>query len=83
MAQTCGRVCVFCAVALSTETAVELGSRTDVDFTWFPRSCRLCVVRPAYRAVLDHTQQCMQCADNPALCADGYALRHALNEVRR
>lgn len=83
VAQTCGRACVFCGSALSTETAIELGARTEGGFTWFPRSCRLCAVRPAYRALLDHAQKCEQCADNPTRCAEGSELRHALSEVRR
>lgn len=87
VAQTCGRACVWCAAPLVTETAVELGRRSAAKFgtafVWFPRSCRLCAVRRAYRALLDHAQNCEQCADSPARCAEGHALRQVLKGVRR
>lgn len=84
VAQTCGRACVWCAVALATETAVELGVQSEGDFVWFPRSCRLCAARPAYLAHLAHIQKpCEQCADNPARCTEGSALRQTLREARR
>lgn len=85
--QTCGRACVWCAAPLVTETAIELGSRSvrrfDTDFVWFPRTCRLCAIRHAYRALLDHAQQCDQCAADPARCTEGTARRLALKVVRR
>lgn len=87
VAQTCGRTCVWCAVVLTTETAVDLGTRSerrfDTDFVWFPRGCRVCAEAHAYRALLDHTQSCEQCADEPALCREGHTLRQVLKEVRR
>lgn len=87
VAQTCGRACVWCAVVLTTESAVELGTRSerrfDTDFVWFPRSCRVCTEPHAYRALLDHAQSCEQCADKPARCREGHALRQTLKEVRR
>lgn len=85
VAQTCGRACVWCAVTLCTATAVELGERRgEDDFVWYPRSCRLCATRPAYLALLAHVQKpCVQCADNPALCTEGSALRQTLREARR
>ncbi|TGB09782.1 hypothetical protein [Streptomyces sp. MZ04] len=87
VAQTCGRACVWCAVTLTTENAVELGTRSeqrfDTDFVWFPRSCRLCAEPHAYRALLDHIQNCEQCADETARCVEGHALRQTLKEVRR
>ncbi|GAA1899946.1 hypothetical protein GCM10009837_23250 [Streptomyces durmitorensis] len=83
VAQTCGRACVWCAVVLTTETAVELGVRSEGGFTWFPRGCRLCASRPAYLALLAHIQSCEQCADDPARCAVGHALRQTLKEARR
>lgn len=87
VAQTCGRACVWCAVTLATETAIELGSRSvhrfDTDFVWFPRSCRPCAIEHAYEALLDHSQQCMQCADNPGRCDEGSVLRLTLKVLRR
>ncbi|MFC8124638.1 hypothetical protein [Streptomyces sp. NPDC057302] len=84
VAQTCGRACVRCAVTLCTATAVELGEhRGEGGFTWFPRSCRLCASRPAYLALLAHIQSCEQCADEPARCTEGRALRQELREARR
>lgn len=87
VAQTCGRACVWCAVVLTTENAVELGSRSerrgDTDFVWFPRGCRFCASRPAYLALLAHIQSCEQCADDAARCAEGSALRQTLREARR
>lgn len=85
MPQTCGRACVWCAVALYTATAVELGERKgEDDFVWYPRSCRLCATRPAYLALLAHIQKpCKQCADEAGRCAEGSALRQTLREARR
>ncbi|MCX4671570.1 hypothetical protein OG453_33610 [Streptomyces sp. NBC_01381] len=87
VAQTCGRACVWCAVVLTTENAVELGTRSerrfDTDFVWFPRGCRLCAEPHAYGALLDHIQSCEQCNDETGRCAEGKALRQALKEVRR
>ncbi|MCX4667385.1 hypothetical protein OG453_12040 [Streptomyces sp. NBC_01381] len=37
----------------------------------------------SYKALLDHTQGCEQCADEPARCAEGSALRRTLKEARR
>lgn len=82
--QVCGRACVWCAVALSTETAVELGERKGANgFVWFPRSCRICSSRPAYLALLTHIQSCEQCGDEAGRCAEGSALRKTLREARR
>ncbi|GAA1925953.1 hypothetical protein GCM10009837_59190 [Streptomyces durmitorensis] len=83
VAQTCGRACVWCAVTLSTETAIELGSRSQGGFTWFPRSCRLCAVVAAHKAHLEHSLKCLRCYDNPARCSDGQELRQTLKEARR
>lgn len=83
VAQTCGRACVWCAVDLTTETAVELGSRSEGDFVWFPRACRFCASRPAYLALLDHIQSCEQCVDEAASCAEGSALRRTLRKARQ
>ncbi|GAA3103289.1 hypothetical protein GCM10010449_27940 [Streptomyces rectiviolaceus] len=84
--QVRGRACVWCAVALRNSTAVDLGVR-EVDAhgssaSWFPRGCRPCAILNAHKAVLDHSQGCLRCYDNPARCAEGQALRQKLREVR-
>lgn len=85
--QVRGRACVWCAVALNNATAIDLGTREQQAHGtlthWFPRTCRPCAVLHAYRAQLDHMQSCMQCADEPARCDEGSALRLALRLVRR
>lgn len=85
--QVRGRACVWCAVTLCTTTAVDLGQR-DGEFhgtaaRWFPRGCHPCALRHVYPAQLDHTQRCLQCADDPACCADGTWLRLAMRQARR
>lgn len=85
--QVRGRACVWCAVALSNATAHDLGMRSmrrlDTEFAWFPRACRSCAKANVYKALLDHTQHCEQCNDDPARCGDGQALRQTLKELRR
>lgn len=85
--QARGRACVWCALALDNSTAHDLGVRdTDAHGSpvrWFPRSCRRCAVVAAHKALLDHTENCLQCYDNQSHCADGQALRQALKETRR
>ncbi|MFH8739014.1 hypothetical protein [Streptomyces sp. NPDC017964] len=82
--QTCGRACVWCAVALGTGTPVDLGERCAEDGRhWFPRSCQLCVIKHVYPAQLDHTQNCEQCTDDPTLCGHGTWLRLVMRQARR
>lgn len=85
--QVRGRACLWCAVALSNTTAIDLGVREasahGTHTRWFPRSCRPCAILAAYTALLDHTQNCEQCADEPALCIEGSALRLTLKAMRR
>lgn len=84
-----GRACVWCAVTLTPQTAIDLGERREVDshgslrWSWFPRGCRACAGVRCYRALLDHSASCEQCADEPALCATGRAMRTILRAVRR
>lgn len=86
-AQVRGRACVWCSVALSNATAVNLGERTvDAHGSrthWFPRACRPCAKTNVYKALLDHTQSCEQCNDTPALCEAGSSLRATLKVARR
>ncbi|MGW0538562.1 hypothetical protein [Streptomyces sp. NPDC003032] len=84
-AQVCGEACVWCAATLTT-TAVGLGER-EVEAhgsltRWAPRCCRDCGFKRIYTALLDHSQNCEQCADNLALCTVGTVLRMAMRLVR-
>ncbi|MGW2082477.1 hypothetical protein ACWCOW_37160 [Streptomyces sp. NPDC001939] len=85
--QVRGQACVWCAVVLCTAAAVDLGQRDgEFDGTvvrWFPRSCRRCAIRHVYSEQLDHTQNCEQCTDDPALCAHGRWLRLVVRQTRR
>ncbi|MFF1711493.1 hypothetical protein [Streptomyces sp. NPDC058268] len=85
--QASGRACVWCAVALSNTTAANFGERAvdahGSSAHWFPSGCRPCVLLHVYRAQLDHTQTCEQCADEPARCRTGTALRQILKAARR
>ncbi|MFE4778223.1 hypothetical protein [Streptomyces sp. NPDC056713] len=86
-AQVRGAACVWCAVMLRTTTAIDLGPREAESHgtvaRWFPRGCQLCVIRHVYPAQLDHTQNCEQCTDDPALCAHGTWLRLVMRRARR
>ncbi|MET9545710.1 hypothetical protein ABZY36_10430 [Streptomyces sp. NPDC006627] len=86
--QVCGRRCVWCAASLNTAIAVDLGERREVSAhgstsSWFPRCCRPCGFEHIYRALLDHTQSCEQCADDLTRCRVGTGLRMAMRTVRR
>ncbi|MGW1024176.1 hypothetical protein ACWD4J_10720 [Streptomyces sp. NPDC002577] len=84
--QVRGKACVWCAVALDNGTAVDLGPRAmkvvDDQARWFPRSCSSCAEPHAYRALLDHSQRCEQCADDQSQCQEGTALRSTVKEAR-
>ncbi|QEV18653.1 hypothetical protein [Streptomyces alboniger] len=85
--QVCGRRCVWCVTSLSTDAAVDFGERREVSphggvSSWHPRCCRPCGFEHVYRALLDHTQSCEQCADDLTRCAVGKALRMAMRQVR-
>lgn len=79
-----GRVCVWCAVTLSTTTAVDLGERVERGrgLRWFPRGCYVCVDLMTYRALLDHTQACTQCAAGLRRCPTETALTRTLRALR-
>lgn len=75
---------MWCAVILGCGQAVDLGERNDERARrWFPRGCRPCAIRYVYPVQLDHTQNCEQCTDDPALCAHGTWLRLAMRRARR
>ncbi|MFI1371365.1 hypothetical protein ACH4UY_05045 [Streptomyces longwoodensis] len=85
--QVRGAACVWCATALSTDTAVNLGGRRhrrlDGAYSTFPRACRPCTRAAGIRALADHAPLCEQCTDNPSACADGMALQRLIREHRR
>ncbi|MFE6155658.1 hypothetical protein [Streptomyces sp. NPDC057889] len=82
-----GRYCVWCAVTLGADSAIDLGERSasfhGTVARWFPRSCRPCALQHVYPAQLDHTQNCEQCTDDPTVCAHGTWLRLVMRQARR
>jgi hypothetical protein len=86
-AQQRGAGCVWCGTTLTAETAVDLGERRirvlDRYVTTFPRGCRPCTSRHAYRALLAHAACCEQCVDDNGQCETGSALHRLLREGRR
>ncbi|MFI8531817.1 hypothetical protein ACIGMX_16445 [Streptomyces aquilus] len=77
-AQVRGQGCVWCAVTLSPETAVNLGPRRqpvlDSEYGWFPRGCRDCTAPHALYALHHHVPSCEQCVDDPDCCDVGRVL---------
>lgn len=75
--QVRGLVCVWDAVPLTPDIAVDLGprkkKRLGVTYDWFPRGCRRCVAAHAYRALLEHVGPCRDCGPDKA-CAQALAL---------
>ncbi|QEV18916.1 hypothetical protein [Streptomyces alboniger] len=84
--QLSGRRCIWCMASLSNNTAIDLGAREEIAHgsatRWFPRSCRACGFQHIYQALLDHTQNCEQRADDLTRCTAGTALRMAMRTVR-
>ncbi|MFC9949181.1 hypothetical protein ACFVIN_01210 [Streptomyces prasinus] len=68
-AQVRGATCVWDGVALTSLTAVDLGPRPKRrpggTYQWFPRGCRRCVGRRAYRYLFDHAPGCEHCQKSP------------------
>jgi hypothetical protein len=70
-----GHVCVWGGEALTTETAIDLGSRKVEDRLVFPRACRTCVARAATGVLFDHADGCDDCArDTEPACPVSRAL---------
>jgi hypothetical protein len=84
--QARGTACVWCAVPLTTETAVDLGEQrhhhAHGHYLVFPRGCRPCLRRAANRALQDHAPRCEQCVDDVGQCPTGLALTRAMREAR-
>lgn len=83
--QVRGITCVWDGVALTADTAVDLGPRTvpGHDELWFPRGCRLCTGRAAMQELTGHNQVCEQCVDDHTACSTGLGLVRAVREARR
>ncbi|MFI9600310.1 hypothetical protein ACIHCX_10595 [Streptomyces sp. NPDC052043] len=78
--QVRGITCVWDGVALTPETAIDLGPRRrrheDPASQWFPRGCRRCTGERAYVAMFTHTSLCADgCRTDAAGCEIGSALR--------
>lgn len=76
-----GRVCVYDGDVLTTETAVDLGTRKDAEgHAIFPRACRTAASHAAAGALFDHTSgpdACPDCQENP-ICDLGRALNRII-----
>ena len=84
--QVRGMACVWDGITLTSATAVDLGvhsaSRAGESVSWYPRGCRSCTSRAAYRALLDHTQDCRTCKDSAEGCDQGHALQQLAKQGR-
>jgi hypothetical protein len=84
--QVRGMACVWDGIALTPATAVDLGmhsaNRAGEPVSWYPRGCRGCTSRAAYRALLDHTQDCRTCKDSAPGCDQGHALQQLAKQGR-
>jgi hypothetical protein len=82
-----GTACVWCAITLSTDTAVDLGQRrirlSDGHITVSPRACRPCTAGRIPAAVEQHAATCEQCVDSPFGCDTATALRQLGLEASR
>lgn len=77
-----GRVCVWGGEALTSETAIDLGSRRIGDRMAFPRGCRNCVKDAALGVLFDHTGDCPDCT-NDTSCETSRALNRVIRLGRR
>ena len=84
-AQVRGTTCVWDGIALTAETAVDLGpvrkKRLDGSFDWFPRGCRRCVADKAYSALFLHSRACDACWRGPE-CPFAIAANRLIREGR-
>lgn len=85
-AQVRGTTCVWDGIALTPETAVDLGPRRkrwlDGEYDWFPRGCRRCVGDKAYIALFTHAHECAECLAGPD-CPFAVEVRRLLREGAR
>lgn len=85
--QVRGITCVWDGVALTSETAIDLGTRTfnrlGNDVQWFPRGCRSCTTHAMTEAIHDHGPRCEQCTDDASQCSTRRTLEQIAREARR
>lgn len=83
--QARGAACVWCAVRLTGETAVDLGEHlSPFDGThWFPRACRTDTADRAHRGLFTHAPTCEQCTDDAGGCGISRWLYRLVRENRR
>lgn len=85
--QVRGITCVWDGIALTPDTAIDLGERTmnrlGEPVRWFPRGCRRCTGEAAYRLLLEHAPLCEQCVDDSSNCPTGTGLNRLIREARR
>lgn len=76
-----GHVCVYDGDVLTTETAVDLGTRKDAEGRLiFPRACRASAGNAAAGFLFDHSSgpdACQECQKHP-ICALGRALNRII-----
>ncbi|MEU0740463.1 hypothetical protein [Streptomyces sp. NPDC006134] len=82
--QARGAVCVWGAERLTTETAVDLGERTDPEAgRWWPRACHRHIGIRAQLALYTHVAMCEPCVDDVGRCETGRALSRLIRKYRR
>ncbi|MFF4836571.1 hypothetical protein [Streptomyces sp. NPDC001315] len=80
--QARGADCIWCADPLTAGGAILLGERIVDGVRQFPRGCRPCTGRTAYRALLDHAQDCATCRTEGGGCDKGHALQRLTKQGR-
>jgi len=77
-AQVRGVTCVWDGIALTPETAVDLGPRPrDGGPDWFPRGCKRCTGEAAHRLLLAHAPRCDVYPSCPTAVAAQRLMREA------
>lgn len=81
-----GVTCVWDGIALSPETAVNLGPRRKHrpggHFDWYPRACRHCIYTAAYRDLHAHVPSCPRCPHEDPGCATAVGLLRLMRDYR-
>jgi hypothetical protein len=81
--QVRGAVCVWDGIPLTADTAVNFGprrkKRLNGSFDWYPRACRRCTARAAYRLLQAHASGCDRCRTDPS-CPVSIAANRLMRE---
>ncbi|HEX5596343.1 MAG TPA: hypothetical protein VFX61_10050 [Micromonosporaceae bacterium] len=81
--QVRGQDCVWCGTGqLAVATSVDYGEQMSplsgapdsARMRWYPRGCRPCTGRRAYRALLSHSPDCAECCAAAPGCTIGRTL---------